>query len=137
VDCKTDRDPERFQALRRQNVPRLMFVLLPLYAGLLALLFRGHTYPEHLVFALHLHAFTFLAALVARGADLLPHRKADGVVDAAVWLGVIAYSLVALRRVYGRTWKGTITRGVLLGAVYGGVFLLGLVAVVVATALLM
>jgi hypothetical protein len=137
VDCRTDREPERFQALRRENVPRLMFVLLPLYAGLLAVLFRGHTYPEHLVFALHLHALTFLAALAARAADLLPSRRADGVVDAVVLVGVVVYSLVALRRVYGRTWAGTVWRGLLLGAVYGTVFAAGLIAVVVATALLM
>jgi uncharacterized protein YqhQ len=59
------------------------------------------------------------------------------VVDAVVLVGVVVYSLVALRRVYGRTWAGTVWRGLLLGAVYGTVFAAGLIAVVVATALLM
>jgi hypothetical protein len=36
-------------------VPRAMFVLVPLFAGLVALMVRrsGRNYPQHLYFALH------------------------------------------------------------------------------------
>ena len=137
IDCKSDREPERFEQALRANRPRLMFVLLPLYAAILALAFRGPTYPEHLIFALHLHAFVFLGILVARSADLLPWRKADAVVDAVVWVGIVAYSLVALRRVYGRSRGGTLLRSVLVAGTYGILFVLGLVGVMFVAAMQM
>ena len=43
-------------------LPRAMFVLVPLFAALVMLFRRrsGHTYPQHLYFALHVHAAWFL-----------------------------------------------------------------------------
>jgi hypothetical protein len=137
LDCRTDRDPAHFEEVRRANMPRLLFALLPLFAGILAFAFRGHTYPEHLWFALHLHAFVFLAITVGRAADLVPSRLWNVLVDGAVWLSVIAYAVVALRRTYGRSWGGTLARSVAVGAVYGVVFVVGLIALVLVAAALM
>ena len=75
----------------------VLFVLLPAFAGGLALLFRyrGFSYTEHLVFALHLHAFWFLAiTTIMLGVELAP------------WLGLLlialpVYAALAFRRVYG------------------------------------
>lgn len=134
LDCKTDREPARFEAARRANVPRLMFVLLPLYAGLLALAFRGHTFPEHLVFALHLHAFVFLAMLVPRATDALAAEWVDGVVGLVAWTAIAVYAVLALRRSYGRSWRGTLVRSVVVGATYGLLFFVGFVAMMLVVA---
>ena len=50
-------------------MPRVMFVLVPLFAGLTALFQRrvGRRYPAHLVFALHVHAAAFVARASGRG----------------------------------------------------------------------
>jgi hypothetical protein len=47
-------------------MPRVMFVLVPLFAALVHLVRRrsGHTYPHHLLFALHAHAALFGGAAV-------------------------------------------------------------------------
>jgi hypothetical protein len=121
LDCKSDRNPAAFERAWDQNQPRVMFLLLPAYAAILALFFRGRTYPEHVIFALHLHAFVFLGLLAARAADLWP--DGDGWVDGFVSLLVAAYSVVALRRAYGRSWGSTLARSVGVGATYGLVFL--------------
>jgi len=76
-----------------------MFVLLPTFALWLALVYRNRRmrYTEHLVFALHVHAFWFFALLWT-----LPGW---------IWLSTPAllvmpwYTLAAMRRVYGgRLW---------------------------------
>ena len=106
------------------------FVLLPAFAFGLALLFRnrGLHYTEHLVFALHLHAFWFLlVALMMLGVDVL------------VWAGLVmmpVYALLAMRRVYGGRWWVLLVRGAVLGAVHLGVVALT-VAVVTLAALLL
>ena len=82
---------ERFMS----NLGAAMFVLLPAFALLLKLAYlnRGLRYTEHLVFALHLHAFWFLAfALTLLFRSWL---------QAAAWLTIPVYALMALERVYG------------------------------------
>lgn len=77
------------------NLGAAMFVLLPVFALLLKLAYlnRGLRYTEHLVFALHLHAFWFIAfALTLLFRSWL---------QAAAWLAIPVYALLALRRVYG------------------------------------
>lgn len=90
----------------------VMFVLLPLFAGCLNLvnLSARLGYTGHLVFALHLHAFWFLAMIFM----LLKWPP-------AVWIGLIAmviYTLLAGRRVYGGNWWTRLWRGVLLSLMY-------------------
>lgn len=112
---------ERVNDRLASNAGLVMLVLLPGFAAVLALLFRyrGFSYTEHLVFALHLHAFWFL---VVAAAIALPW-----------WLGIAAlviipgYAGLAFRRVYGgRAW-GLVWRGALLTTLH-----LVLVAVIVA-----
>jgi hypothetical protein len=81
------------------NLGAAMFVLLPSFALWLKLVYwnRRMRYTEHLVFALHVHAFWFVAL-----AFSLPD---------SLWLSVPAftavpwYTMLAMRRVYGgRRW---------------------------------
>ena len=54
-------------------VPRVMFVLLPLFAWLVALAYRrvDPNYLHHVIFAVHVHAAWFAAAAIAKAAELL------------------------------------------------------------------
>ena len=60
-------------------VPRVMFVLLPLFAWLVALAYGriDPNYLHHLIFAVHVHAAWFAAAAIAKAAELLsrPDRR--------------------------------------------------------------
>ncbi len=90
----------------------VMLVLLPGFALGLAALFRyrGFSYTEHLVFALHLHAFWFmLGVLVMVGLTWF---------DPLVWLAVLViplYAALAFRRVYGGSgWSLTLRAAALM-----------------------
>lgn len=97
-----------------EALPKLMFLILPLFAVLLKGLYHrtGRLYMEHLIFALHFHAFAFL---VLSGHTLLDPlvqaaRAGGGVVavlmvmmllvDGVLQLAVPVYLYLALRRVY-------------------------------------
>ncbi len=89
------------------NAPLAMFFLLPVYALLLKLLYwrSGKYYVEHLVFALHLHAFAFLVFSVIA---LLPEQPAwvDALID-VLQIGFFVYYFLALRRFYEQSGTRT------------------------------
>lgn len=105
------------------NWGTVMFALLPLFAGLLKLVYlkRGMRWSEHLVFALHLHAFWF--AMLASGVSTLAW------VRALAALVVPVYTVVALQRVYGGRWWATTLRVMALCTVYGTVLVMALALV--------
>jgi Protein of unknown function (DUF3667) len=107
-------------AAMRQIMPNVMFVLVPIFAGLVALVFRGRRirYPQHLAFALHTHAFLFLALVLT----LVPRVTRNGVIDAlavaASFLAIAVYMVLAVRRVYGGSLWGAILRSGTVAATY-------------------
>jgi hypothetical protein len=113
-----------------KNAPTAMFLLLPLYAAILKLLYvrRKRLYAEHFVFALHVHAFSLLVfslLLLARPLPLL------GLL--ILWPPV--YAFLAMRRVYGQGPLKTGAKFAVLGASYLAAFLTGLFLTFVVAAL--
>ncbi len=99
---------ERFVA----NLGAALFFVLPSFALWLKLVYfnRRLRYTEHLVLALHLHAFWFLMF----GLSLAP----GGWLTALVMLVVPVYTWLALRRVYGgRVWP-RLLRAALVASLY-------------------
>jgi hypothetical protein len=127
-------NPARLNQQITSAFQQAMFVLLPLFAFLTWLVWRRpqQHYPAHLYLALHLHAawFGILTVVNAIGAFLAV--PAGAVVGALAAGGVAIYSLVAIRRVFGGTWPGTIARSLVVLIVYlvclgaAGLLLLGL-----------
>ncbi len=111
----------RFAAEFLAAVPKLIFALLPLYALLLQLLFwrRRRFYVEHLTFAFHVHAFTFLVLL-------LPLLVGGLWVSLATVLAIQAYVLVALHGVYEQSWPRTFLKYCVLGVAYAALMTGGL-----------
>lgn len=116
-------DPQFAQFVRL--LPRLMFLLLPAFAVLLAALYRGRLYVAHLVFALHYHAFAFLVLPVDALLDARLNRIQSvhelswvgilGLITAGfVQLWVLIYLAKALRRVYGGSRLMTLIKTVVL-----------------------
>jgi hypothetical protein len=110
-----------------RNLPKVMFVLLPLYAFLLKLVYirRKRFYVEHFVFALHLHAFMFLlftVMLLLRSVDFLP---------GVLFLWMCLYSWIAMKRVYGQGWFKTTVKWLSVGWAYFIVLSLAAVTVFV------
>ncbi|HSK20701.1 MAG TPA: DUF3667 domain-containing protein [Longimicrobiales bacterium] len=113
-----------------EYAPHMVFLLLPLFALILKLLYirRGRYYAEHFVFALHAHAFIFAMFTLML---ILPWSLEFLFV---IWIEV--YLWLALRRVYQQGWVRTTLKWWALGAVYSLFLLLGAVGLAVATLLL-
>jgi hypothetical protein len=121
------RDNKNFSNDIAAQVPRMMFVMMPVFALLLALAYRSRRrrYPLHLIVSLHLHAFFFaVLALDALGVTV-PWSLAKVVLKPVAVLWILAYVPTALRRVYGGRWRYAVLRTVLLCAEYSIVGALG------------
>jgi hypothetical protein len=99
-------------------IPTLMFILLPLFAGFLKLLYirQRRFYAEHFIFLLHTHAFiyvmyTLLLLIVVAGWF-------RGWLMTAMLLWVLAYTYLAMHRVYGQGWLKTLVKLGILGWSY-------------------
>lgn len=106
--------------------PYAIFVLLPAFAGIMLLTYRGRrmTYGEHFVFSLHLHAFWFLSAAVL---VLLP----DGLAELGQ-LAVMVYGVWAMRETYGGRWWPTVLRALFASTLYGMVLTAAMSAAAIA-----
>jgi hypothetical protein len=140
--CKrmAQRFQERFGAMSRTQAadymmqrlvslfPYAMFVLLPVFALLTRAVYwnRPHNYGEHLVFALHVHAFAFFAGALAAPFQM-PILWA---VPAAVYLGA------AMANVFGGRRVPSLLRAIFVFLAYLFLLVAAITAIFVATALL-
>lgn len=101
-------------------MPRAMFVLVPLFAALVMLFRRrgGHTYPQHLYFALHVHAAWFFAVAVKELVEAAPLWYVAVPGGTLAWLYMVGYFPIAFARVYETTIWGTLWRTVIVGVLY-------------------
>lgn len=122
--------PQREQARLLQNaffsyVPYAMFLLMPLFAFYLKLLYlgSGRHYGEHMLFALHSNAFAFamFAILILTGyLDL-------GLLSFGLTLWLLAWLPLGMRRVYGGARFLTFVRWLVLSLLH----ILSIVAAIV------
>lgn len=119
-----------------EAAPKCLFVLLPLFAVLLKLIYvrRGKLYIEHLVFALHCHAFVFaLAALEMAWRLYVPPSVAARVPVHAGWLPfalAAVYLLLAMKRFYRQGWGKTTLKFGILAVAYSVLFGLAVTAAI-------
>ena len=108
--------------------PYAIFVMLPVFAGIIMLAYRRRrmTYGEHFVFSLHLHAFWFLALLVIH---LVPNGLGD-----VLQFAVPVYGVWAMREAYGGRWGATLLRAAVVSVLYG--IVLAIVSAAMSLALL-
>lgn len=111
-------DPGGFKRGILQTMPRMLFVLLPIFAGILTLFYRGRKYPEHLYFAIHLHAFIFLALATSALIKFTQVPALAIVASAAVVIWIPIYATLAFRRVYGGSLGRTLLKELAIGAIY-------------------
>ncbi len=114
-----------------QNVPKMMFIFLPLIAAAMYVLYlgSGRYYVEHLLFVVHFHALFFLGGLVflliERVGWLAPGTSfaagantVAGFLLAAFTVYVPVYLFIAMRRVYGQGRFVTFAKYSALGIAY-------------------
>ena len=127
---KSVADPAGFKRGIFETMPRMLFALLPLFAAIVALFYRGRKYPEHLYFAIHFHAFIFLALSVSGLAKLtqVPALATTVGIVAKLWIPV--YATLAFRRVYGGSLIGTLAKEFAILMLYSIASIVGLLVLV-------
>jgi hypothetical protein len=118
-------------------LPVAMLVLLPFFALLLKLLIRRRSYIEHLIVALHSHAFVFLDLIVlvslsalaswTAGIPFLPGLFSSLGTLTGLWLFV--YPGLMQKRVYGQSAIGAVGAYALIGLLYSFLLLVFVVGV--------
>ncbi len=106
-------------------VPHAMFVLMPAFAGLVMLFRRksGRTYPEHMYFAMHVHAVAFFAATLVVLANIVvvPYFSAGAKGVGLLFAGT--HFARSFRSAYGGTRFGSLWRTALIGLLYSFILL--------------
>ena len=110
-----------------ENIPRLMFLLMPLFALLLKLIFRKKKwfYVEHLVLSIHWHTFFFMVSLLLVAISLIFRVDVPGPISLIIFT---AFTLLSFRRVYNEKWIKTIFKTLQLFMLYtfiGGIVFVG------------
>lgn len=109
------------------NLPLTMFVLIPLFAGILKLLYarRKHLYIKHVVHALHIHSFFYL--LFGLGlliifklisADMEGYMGIRGIIAGVFFILTTTYAYISFLKVYQQGWFKTLIKFWIVGLVY-------------------
>jgi hypothetical protein len=123
------RDPGAFKDAVLSVIPTTLFVLVPVFALMLkgAFLLQRRLYMEHLIVALHSHAFMCLSLLLV----LLAAVPAETFAPDGTWLNSVFDWVIALlllwvpvhllwmqKRVYAQGWPITVLKFGVLGVLY-------------------
>jgi hypothetical protein len=113
-------------------IPATLLILVPAFAGIFAYAFRSRRrhYPQHLVFALHVHAVVFAGLTLSLLPALLPVAVLRVAVSAIVGVALFLHAIFAARRAYageyGLATKLTFALIAYGSASFGAAFLLSL-----------
>jgi hypothetical protein len=138
------RDQGHLVAALFSVLPQTLFVLMPLFAFLLkvAYIFKRRLYMEHLMVALHSHAFICMSLLIAVVLHLLigwtdVHATWASpllqLVKVAVWTWLPIYLFLMAKRVYRQGWFMTTFKFCLVGFCYIVLLSFGLVGALIAS----
>jgi hypothetical protein len=124
--------PKEFVARVRDGMGTVVFLIVPAFAFAVGMAYRRQRrhFPQHLVFALHVHAVAFLGFSLVALAHFTMQPRVVLTVQTLVTATLLYYIVAALRRVYGGTIGQTVAKTVALGLVYLGFFGVGMVALV-------
>ena len=124
---------EYFAGYALKNLPLMMFILLPIFALILKLLYirRNVLYIKHLIHALHLHAFAYLTygitlLITFYLIDKQDSSASNGVSD---WINLISfilvstYAYISFLKVYKQHWFKTLVKFNIHGFLYATILM--------------
>ncbi|MEJ2128404.1 MAG: DUF3667 domain-containing protein [Woeseiaceae bacterium] len=86
-------------------MPRLMFLLLPVFALLLKAVFRQRLYFDHLIHSVHLHCAAYIILAVMLPVEKLASENfAALALQVAALVYFVVYLLLSIKRVYAISW---------------------------------
>jgi hypothetical protein len=111
-------DPSNLRARVLEVMPRVLFAMLPVFAAIVAVFYRGRPFPTHLTFATHVHAFAYLVLSATQVVEFTRWVPLIGAVGVITTLSAAVYALMALHVVYGEPWRKTLLRAAGIAALY-------------------
>lgn len=131
------RDPGAVNGPLTDWIPRALFLLLPLFALLLAAFYwrqrKDYYFVDHLIFSLNAHSFAFV---VLTAVVLLAPFVSSAWMGWAALMAVCLYLLIAMKRFYRQGWLMTGFKFCCLLFLYTSFFLLPVLSLVVAVSVL-
>ena len=117
------------------RLPTTNFILMPVVAGIFALLYvrRKRFYVEHLVFTLHYYSFLFMVITVT--SLLPPHFLISNILRGIAFIWMFAYLPIALVRNYQQGYLKTFAKLGIFAFIYAFVLALALFGTLIATAI--
>jgi hypothetical protein len=113
-----------FIATLFRNLPYMMLCCIPLFALVLKVLYlrKRVFYIDHLIYALHIHSFAYLAiifiVLITIGLNRVISGTLAGWIIAALWVSFATQIFLSIRRVYRQGWFFTFFKFFLGGFAY-------------------
>lgn len=109
--------------------PQVLFVMLPIFSLMLKVFYlsKRRMYMEHLVVAMHSHAFIMLSLFFAVMIDILRSALMHhapliasllGSLQVCVWIWLLAYLLIMQKRIYREGWLRTTLKFAVSGISY-------------------
>ena len=115
------------------NFPKVLFILLPIFALLLKILYRKRNYVEHLIFSIQFYNFFFLFGTVFFLIRLIPFLHNTGY-RLYVFLPLL-YLFLSMLNVYRQSKSKTAFKFVIFTTVFSMIMVLGLAVNVLITLL--
>lgn len=105
----------------RHDIPKVMFVLLPLFALYVGWMYsrKKYYYVQHAIFSVHFHCFYFLLLLVLLLVGILIRAEWYELLSPVI--AVVAgyfYLVVALRNRFRQSWTQSFLKGTAITALY-------------------
>jgi len=113
-----------------------MFLLLPAFAAILKLTYRGRLYVHHAIFAIYFHAFVFLLTAALAVPNTFGLTRVSMFTDLLL-LAVPIHLVFAMKRFYGESWPRTVFKWGFVSSLYlilGSTTLLGILVLSILTA---
>lgn len=119
---------ERIMEIFKHNIPKMMFLMLPLFALILFLLFRKKKlyYVEHFYHSVFLHSFFYISKLVFLIPSLLLPKSFEEIINVVFIIALGIYVYKSFRVVYEENGASTLFK-LLLTVIFYLIFLLVLV----------
>jgi hypothetical protein len=118
-------DPAALNGPMTVWIPRALFLLMPLYALLLAAFYwrqrKDFYFVDHLIFSLTVHTFTFVGLI---GAALLAQVLSGETVAWLLFLAIGIYIFIGMKRFYNQGWTITSLKFGAVSFIYTCFFLL-------------
>ena len=102
-----------------EHHPKIMFMLLPVFALIFQVFYRKTYYVANLIFAIHIHCMTYIVLAIIAPLEPLADREIFfAVIQGLFFSYLVLYILFAIKRNYNESWFSTIWKYISISLIY-------------------